>query len=181
LSIKRPACPPVAAGKQSGTETMPIGEIDRKPAPPPSHQLLIQRLLRRLHEASGDRYVLLQGPCDLRLSDVEYRQPDLMLISYEHADMIGDTAVNGPPDLIIEVLTKTSDCLDRIVKKKNYARFGVSEYWIIDGENQQIEQYLLPREGHVYRLNRIFSREDRIQSGLFAQASFKISELLEGP
>ena len=50
------------------------------------------------------------------------------------------------PDLVIEVLSKSTAEKDRTTKFDDYAAHGVSEYWIIDPENETVEQYFLQNE-----------------------------------
>jgi Uma2 family endonuclease len=54
----------------------------------------------------------------------------------------------GAPDLIVEVLSPSTEQIDRGVKFEDYAAHGVEEYWIVDPRKRVIEQYLL--EGDVY-------------------------------
>lgn len=54
------------------------------------------------------------------------------------------------PDFIAEVLSPTTEEIDRTIKFEDYTAHGVREYWIVDAERQVIEQYLL--EGESYTL-----------------------------
>ena len=47
------------------------------------------------------------------------------------------------PDFAVEILSKSTEKNDRGVKFEDYAFHGVKEYWIIDPDNETIEQYLL--------------------------------------
>ncbi len=46
------------------------------------------------------------------------------------------------PDFIAEILLPSTEKYDRKEKFIDYAAHGVSEYWIIDPEQESIEQYL---------------------------------------
>ena len=48
-----------------------------------------------------------------------------------------------PPDLVIEVLSPSTANNDRTVKFEDYTAHGVDEYWIVDPQQQTIEQYVL--------------------------------------
>jgi len=50
------------------------------------------------------------------------------------------------PDLVIEVLSPATEATDRGVKFQDYALHGVAEYWIVDPEQEFIEQYRLQGE-----------------------------------
>ncbi|MGH9947043.1 MAG: Uma2 family endonuclease [Pyrinomonadaceae bacterium] len=50
------------------------------------------------------------------------------------------------PDLVAEVLSESTEIHDRETKFQDYAAHGVSEYWIVDPENETAEQYMLRNE-----------------------------------
>lgn len=47
------------------------------------------------------------------------------------------------PDFIVEVLSDSTKNIDRGIKFEDYAIHGVGEYWIVDSENEFVEQYIL--------------------------------------
>ncbi|MEW5718260.1 MAG: Uma2 family endonuclease, partial [Chloroflexota bacterium] len=47
------------------------------------------------------------------------------------------------PDFIVEILSPSTETIDREIKFKDYAAHGVAEYWITDPERQIVEQYTL--------------------------------------
>lgn len=47
-----------------------------------------------------------------------------------------------PPDFIVEILSDSTEERDRGVKFDDYATHGVREYWIVDPNEQSVEQYL---------------------------------------
>ena len=51
--------------------------------------------------------------------------------------------IHPAPDFIVEVLSKKTAKTDRTTKFQDYAAHGVPEYWIIDPQNQTVEQYWL--------------------------------------
>ena len=55
-----------------------------------------------------------------------------------------------PPDFIVEVLSPSTEEKDRELKFEDYAAHGVREYWLVDPEQQTVEQYFL--RGEVYQL-----------------------------
>jgi Uma2 family endonuclease len=60
------------------------------------------------------------------------REPDLLFVAVEHADRVGERRLEGPADLIIEVVSTESVARDRSDKFYEYQAGGVREYWIID-------------------------------------------------
>ena len=70
------------------------------------------------------------------------------------------------PELVIEILSRGSSNVarDRIVKRQLYAKYGVAEYWIANGENRAIEVYRL--QNGTLELAVIFRYEDEITTPL---------------
>ena len=173
---KTNACP-LPAWYEADTETEEwIGETMRVPSPPPVHQMIVQNILCKLREIIGDTYFLLQAPCDLQLSENEFRKPDLMLIHQDNASGIRGHAVVEPPSLVIEVLSKTSHALDCNVKHRHYAQFGIPEYWIIDGEKQELMQFILVPNKTAYIQTKLYTKNDTLISDILTRASFKVKE-----
>jgi Uma2 family endonuclease len=71
-------------------------------------------------------------------------EPDVVFFKKETAvDFQEDTMKFPIPDLIVEVLSESTEARDRGVKFEDYAAHGVGEYWIVDAEKGVVEQYLL--------------------------------------
>ena len=60
------------------------------------------------------------------------REPDLFYLATEHLGQLGETELNGPADLAIEIISDDSVIRDRDDKFYEYQAGGVREYWIID-------------------------------------------------
>jgi Uma2 family endonuclease len=60
------------------------------------------------------------------------REPDVMFIATGHLDRMGRTHLEGPADLVVEVVSDDSVTQDRDDKFSEYQDAGVREYWIID-------------------------------------------------
>ncbi len=78
-----------------------------------------------------------------------------------HLEWLKETHLDGPADLVVEIVSEESAERDRGTKFYEYARGGVPEYWLIDPQAQWGEFYRL--EGKYYRL--VFGgREGRYES-----------------
>lgn len=128
------------------------GEHFVNPAPTPGHQTALGRLYVQLYHAVEERGLGLVyiSPIDVQLSEVDILQPDIVVILGEHRHIVTTTRVRGVPDLVVEMLSPSTEKHDRIRKKKRYAQAGIPEYWIADSTEQMVEQHIL--EGGDYRL-----------------------------
>ena len=69
-------------------------------------------------------------------------EPDINFFARSKADGIQpDQHVFPAPDLIVEVLSESTEHRDRGIKFRDYAAHGVREYWLIDPEAEIVEQY----------------------------------------
>lgn len=78
-------------------------------------------------------------------------EPDICFFGSEKARSFAPDQSKFPaPELAVEVLSESTEAVDRGVKFEDYAAHGVGEYWIVDPVAETIEQYVL-HEG-VYQL-----------------------------
>jgi Uma2 family endonuclease len=78
-------------------------------------------------------------------------EPDVCFWGEEKAAWFTPDQMHFPaPDFVAEVLSPSTEKVDRGVKFEDYAAHGVLEYWIVVPEDQVVEQYKL--EGDTYRL-----------------------------
>ncbi|MGH7450523.1 MAG: Uma2 family endonuclease [bacterium] len=66
-------------------------------------------------------------------------EPDIFFVHKSRLGIVGEKYVEGPPDLCIEAISKSSRKIDRGRKFGLYAEHGVKEYWIIDPLRNTIE------------------------------------------
>ncbi len=78
------------------------------------------------------------------------REPDLLFVATEHLKRLKATYLDGPADLVIEIVSPESLARDRGEKFLEYAQGGVPEYWLIDPDAQWAEFYHLGQD-HRYR------------------------------
>lgn len=128
------------------------GELSVTPAPSTKHQTASGNLFILLAQYIKERDLgkLFYAPIDLILESTSVLQPDLLFVSKARQRIITEKAIEGAPDLVIEILSPATGRTDRITKAQIYARHTVPAYWIVDPEQEVIEIYLLEVDG--YRL-----------------------------
>ena len=77
------------------------------------------------------------------------REPDLLFVAREHLDRLTAERLEGPADLVIELVSDSSVTRDRDDKFYEYQEAGVREYWIVDPRpgNQRVDFYQLTAQG----------------------------------
>lgn len=123
------------------------GEVHVTPAPSPLHQRVVLRLARALQEHFRPPAEVFVSPIDVILTPHDVVQPDLVVVT--NPAQISDRGIEGPPLLVVEVLSPTTTVYDRTTKSQRYAALGVPHYWIVDPATRRVECYR--REGSVYR------------------------------
>lgn len=112
------------------------------PNPITRHQLLVGRLsfeielYLRAHPGVGQ---LFGVPLDVVLSDHDVVAPDIILIAADQTEILTDKNVQGPPALVVEVLSPSTRRRDIGIKRQLFDRAGVREYWIVDGKLDRVE------------------------------------------
>ena len=114
------------------------------------------------------------SPIDVILSDENVVQPDVLFIRKARLDIIHDQ-VNGPPDLVVEVLSPSTQQLDLKDKSDLYARFGVPHYWILNPDDRVLIAFRLA-DGK-YERAALCQGEDRFQPELFEGLTIELGQV----
>lgn len=88
----------------------------------------------------------LFGDVDNALSPLTVRRPDLFYFSKDRLHLLTTQKVAFPPNLCVEIIGPSSDRTDRVDKLREYADFGVANYWIMDPAKRTAEAYV-PADG----------------------------------
>jgi Uma2 family endonuclease len=114
----------------------------------------------------------------VRFADQRRRRvPDLMFVSRERMDLLRPTYLNGPPDLLIEIVSPDSQSRDRREKYLEYEKAGVREYWIVDPLSKMVEVSRLERK----KFHRIDESAGIITSSVLRGFRLKTAQLWQKP
>ncbi len=126
------------------------GELSVTAAPNPQHQRIIRNLNEVLWHYVKSRGLgeVLFAPIDCILDETTVIQPDLVYLDSSRLSIVSSRGLEGPPTLVVEVLSPATTLVDRSTKRQLYARYGVPYYWIVDPEARTVEAYLLSEGGY---------------------------------
>ncbi len=149
------------------------GELLMNPSPTPNHQTISGNIELELRIFVNNNKLgkVFDAPCDVHFDDENVMQPDIMFISKERLNIIGDKNIQAAPDLAIEIVSESSAYRDTERKKRLYAKFGVKEYWIVKPEEKTVEVYVL--DNGAYRLTNAPKTANNVESPLLK--GFEIS------
>jgi Uma2 family endonuclease len=83
----------------------------------------------------SDPFQMKTGP------DLPGRAPDILFVATENLPRIRQNYLEGPGDLVVEIISPESVTRDRRDKFGEYERGGVGEYWLLDPIRRQADFY----------------------------------------
>lgn len=157
------------------------GELFMAPAPTTKHQIVSINMERKLdnYVKKQDAGIILHAPIDVFLSTntpLTIVQPDIIFISKNNMSIIMEKYIQGPPDLVIEILSPATIRKDRITKMKVYALNNIKNLWLIDPEAQTLEAFELDDQ-KTYRLVTGISNNEEFKPSLFPDLTISLNEL----
>jgi Uma2 family endonuclease len=153
------------------------GDLYVSPAPVWKHQRQLNRLNVRVavwverHDL-GD---VVTAPTGVVLDDENGLQPDLVFVSHDRAHIITENDIEGAPDLVVEVLSPSTEARDRGLKLRRYAASGVPHYWILDTDGPRIEERVLGDDG--YQLVGTFGPGEIFRPTIFPGLEIPLDEI----
>lgn len=129
------------------------GCLEFLPMPTPLHQLIVQFLFKLLDtfvNAHAAGFVFL-APMPVRLWQGKFREPDVVYVSRERLPDLRRQPHGA--NLAMEVVSEGDENRQRDleIKRQEYAKAGISEYWIVDPQEQRIT--VLTLDGQTYRVH----------------------------
>jgi Uma2 family endonuclease len=92
----------------------------------------LYRLLDALLDLKNLGRAILAGLPMYVGEDKPAREPDILVVFNEHSERITPKYLDGPADIVVEVVSPESDARDHGTKLVEYEEAGVSEYWLFD-------------------------------------------------
>lgn len=146
------------------------------PAPGTGHQSVAFALGLEFGRAfDGRKCRVFPAPTDVKLSNQDIVQPDLVVVC--DPGKIKPTHIDGPPTLLVEVLSPSTESHDRKRKLPLYAKSGVKEVWIISPSAKLVEVFVL--DGASYRLSGTFGKGDKLLSPTFRFMKINLARVFE--
>lgn len=148
------------------------GELSVTPAPSPQHQEVSGNLneIVRGHVKTRGLGKVFYAPIDCILSDITIVQPDLLFLATTRLNLVSQRGIEGPPTLVVEILSPSTTAIDRSTKRQLYAKYVVPYYWVVDPEGRAIEAYVLS-EG-AYQLAARVSGPESVSLPPFSDLAF---------
>jgi Uma2 family endonuclease len=128
------------------------GEAFMMSAPTVEHQSISMELSRQFANfLDGKPCRVFAAPLDVRPFPQEDRgddtviQPDLLVVC--DSAKLSKGSMDGPPDLVIEIVSPSNGQKELFLKFQVYLNAGVREYWVIEPEGKKVQVHVL-ENGH---------------------------------
>lgn len=148
------------------------------PSPFAKHQQVSWKIEHLLGEwvEEHDLGEVYNAPLDVILSQYDTVQPDILFIAKERTNIIRKF-IEGPPDLVIEILSPYNKVTDQKIKKSLYEKFGVPEYWIVDPDKQTITRFNL--KSKKYQTAKTYRHGEVMQSKILPGFKFSLAAIFK--
>jgi Uma2 family endonuclease len=154
------------------------GTLYVTPKPDRRHEVLLERLYVAMRDYLSPRHDtgrVSQSGLEVVLSPHDIVAPDLLFVAGDQPHVLTPTHVQGPPALVVEVLSPDTRRTDELVKRRLFARAGVREYWLVDPELDSIKVSRREEDGSFRRLAELTSEEgDSLRSPLLPGFSLSL-------
>ena len=147
-------------------------------APGYDHQFITFEIGRQIGNFVIEKKLgrVLSAPFEVHLSrETRPVQPDVLFIKTERLPAPDAKFFEGPPDLIVEVISPSSVRADQYIKFSAYEQAGVPEYWIANPKTRSVEVFTL--SGGEYALVGLFTEAEVIESKVLAGLRIVTSSL----
>jgi len=150
------------------------GELLMPPGPELEHQTVMWEIGTRLHAYAKEHGGLaLGGPLDVKLTDRDVVQPDVLYLLPEHAE--GARRPLARVDLAVEVSSPSTRRTDTVRKRALFERHGIPEYWFVDLDAGEIVVHRLEDDRYVAAT---LGPGDELTSPLLPGFAARVGELL---
>ena len=156
------------------------GMLIKEPSPNVMHQRVSRRLQRILEDYFWEvdpKGEIFNAPLDVTFGDITVVQPDVFYVSGKQKIIVKEARIDGPPTLVVEVLSPSSGRKDRLQKMRIYQKAQVQHYWIVDPEQKTLECFAL-RDG-LYALVAAGMDEDVVEHPDFAGLAIALKDIFQ--
>ena len=136
-------------------------------SPTYAHQMIVGEIHRQISTyLRGKNCKAVISPFDVRLFETEDSSdydvdtvviPDMSIIC--DRSKLDNRGCKGAPDMVVEVLSPSTQRQDRMVKLNLYQKAGVKEYWIVEPATKTVQVFQLV-DG-LYRVTEVYGEEDQ--------------------
>jgi Uma2 family endonuclease len=136
------------------------------PSPDVRHQAIVLRLAVEIATYLKQHPIgrVFVSPLDVVLSHHDVVEPDVLYVANDQTAILTEKNIQGPPALVVEVLSHSTRKRDAQTKRRLFERTGVREYWLVDPELDTVQVLRLSPEGKLVRIADLSAEDDETLS-----------------
>ena len=153
------------------------GDLYVTPAPNTPHQRTSRNLefLLLQHARAHDLGEVYYAPFDVIFGRTSVVQPDILFVRRDRIGIITERGVEGAPDLVVEILSPSTQEQDHGIKQLLYLRYGVAHYWLADPVAMSLTEHVLAERQYVIRATHVAPAQAR--TALFPELAIDLAEV----
>jgi len=155
------------------------GELFVSRAPGIPHQRILQNLqVEFVTYLKANPIGILVPGAGAIFSDYDAVIPDLTFVRHEHWDqVVTGEKFTGAVDLVVEILSPGSANRNRDLnaKRRLYGKYGVEEYWVIDGEDLSVS--IFRSSGSTFEENATLTGDDELTSSILPSFQLQVKAI----
>jgi Uma2 family endonuclease len=106
------------------------------------------------------------------------REPDVLFVASEGSTRMHATLIDGPADLVVEVISAESEFRDFNEKYLEYEQAGVREYWIVNPLSKQVHLFVRDEKANAFQ-KRDVAADGRFESFVLQGLWFHPDDLFD--
>jgi Uma2 family endonuclease len=154
------------------------GVMITAPTPTLEHQRILGKLFLLVDQFVSERQLgeVFFAPLDviIQREPLRTRQPDLLFVSNDRAGIM-EEYIQGPPNLVAEILSPRNTRRDVDDKLSDYGRLGVEECWLVSPEARTVEVLRLDQQS--LKRTSIHGLGDQVRSSVLTDLSLAVGDL----
>lgn len=128
---------------------VPMMSVSKKHAELTTYLVQLIGVYAKAYELGG----VYADPFNMKLGgSLSGRAPDVLFVRTERLALFREQFLDGPADLVVEVISPGTERIDRGDKFAEYQQGGVAEYWILDPHSEVADFYVRDQAGLFQRV-----------------------------
>lgn len=158
------------------------GELHVTPPPNLRHQAILGNLylaIGNFLKANPHLGRAFVARLDVVLSRHDVVEPDLLVVAVDQLAILTPKNVQGPPAIIVEILSPSTRRVDEVKKRQLFERVGVKEYWLLDPDRDRIRLLRRDHEGRFLESELSMERGDVLETPILPGLMVSMRDLFE--
>lgn len=124
---------------------------------------------------------VLGSMATVHLGEFRKVKPDIVAVREERKQIITEEAIEGTPDLVVEIVSQSTRRYDFGEKRKVYEQAEVPEIWLVDFEREQVTVFRKAKQGYKSETKKSGILRSQVLKGFWLEVEWLWQEELPDP